>query len=169
MTGDNQGQPALDQDYAQERSRILASPQEARVGLARQAADQAINACDALYDQASSSAPPPATSDAPGSYLPDPGCVQGKTVVLANADLGGGTDLTVVRSKLGTLIDGLDKAAAVSQHDQVREAMTNLRNDYKSLLDSLAAGQGVSSSIDSQIGSDANMIDTLCTIGGSTG
>jgi hypothetical protein len=97
----------------------------------------------------------------------DPGCTQGKTVILANADLGGGSDPAVVKTKLQTLVTGLDGAASQAQHDNVRSAMKELSADYKALLDDLDAGTAPSAGSQDKLTKDAAAIDSLCTIGTS--
>lgn len=95
----------------------------------------------------------------------DPGCTQGKDVILTNADLGGGTDPDVTTTKLQALITGLDKAATAAKHDEVRTAMKDLANDYRELLKSVSTGD-VPDALSAKVDQDANRIDELCTIGG---
>jgi hypothetical protein len=99
--------------------------------------------------------------------IADPGCVAGKEVVLKNADLGGGTDANVVKAKLQVLIGGLGVAAKSARNVEVRAAMTGLSNDYRQLLASITANKGVPKDLETKIGTDANRIDELCTIGGA--
>ena len=98
--------------------------------------------------------------------LVDPGCTQGKEVILANADLGGAGDPTATKTKLETLISGLDKAAASARDDEVKAAMSALRDDYRQLLQGLETGQ-MSSGLIAKVTTDGNKIDELCTIGGA--
>lgn len=98
--------------------------------------------------------------------IADPGCTKGKDVILADADLGGGTDPTVMKTKLQSLISGLDKAAAAAEHDDVKAAMTALSADYTALLKGLNTGQ-MPADLTTKVSTDANKIDELCTLGGA--
>jgi hypothetical protein len=98
--------------------------------------------------------------------LADPGCTQGKTVLLDNADLGGSDDTTLMKAKLDTLISGLDDAAASARDDGVREAMGALRDDYRQLLQGLRTGQ-MPAGLTTKVAADAKRVDDLCTLGGS--
>lgn len=96
----------------------------------------------------------------------DPGCTQGKDVILSYADVGSDTDPDAMTTKLQTLITGLDKAAASAEHDEVRTAMKALGDDYRQLLKSIPTGQ-VPPTLTDKVAEDANKIDELCTIGGA--
>ena len=98
--------------------------------------------------------------------IADPGCVRGKRVILDNGDLGGSTDITVVKSKLQTVITGLDEAAADAEHDNVRTAVKTLADDYRQLQTALNSGSEAPADLESRVATDANRIDDLCTIGG---
>jgi hypothetical protein len=98
--------------------------------------------------------------------LADPGCTKGKAVLLDNADLGGSTDTSLMKTKLDTLISGLDQAAASARDDDVREAMSALRDDYRQLLQGLRTGQ-LTTELTTKVAADAKRVDDLCTLGGS--
>jgi hypothetical protein len=99
--------------------------------------------------------------------IADPGCTQGKDVILADGDLGGaGADIAVVKTKAQSLITGLDKAAAAAKHDDVRAAMTALSTDYKDLLKAADSGQ-LPPNFEAKVTADGNKIDELCTLGGA--
>ena len=99
--------------------------------------------------------------------IADPGCTHGKQVLLDNGDLGDGTDPTVLKAKLRTVITGLDAAAADAKHDNVRTAMKTLADDYRQLQTALNSGSTPPSDLESRATADGNRIDELCTIGGA--
>jgi hypothetical protein len=99
--------------------------------------------------------------------IADPGCIAGKDIILKNGDLGGGSDPTVVKAKLQTLVTGLDAAATSARNDNVRAAMTALSNDYRQLLDAMKGGKNAPADIETKATNDANRIDELCTLGGA--
>lgn len=101
------------------------------------------------------------------STIADPGCIAGKDIILKNADLGGGSDPTVIKAKLQALVTGLDAAARASRNDDVRTAMTALSNDYRQLLTAMDGGQNAPPDIEAKATNDANRIDELCTLGGA--
>jgi hypothetical protein len=86
------------------------------------------------------------------STIADPGCVAGKQAILDGA-----------AKPDQALIDKLNAAAAKAKHDNVRQAMTALANDYKSLLDGAKTGN-IPAGIVDKVGTDAQKIDDLCTI-----
>jgi hypothetical protein len=64
-TGDTSDEPEIEQAYADTRAAILAQPQEARDGVARARASDAIASCDArLYEQAAAQAEAEAQAEA---------------------------------------------------------------------------------------------------------
>jgi hypothetical protein len=46
--------------------------------------------------------------------------------------------------------------------------MSALADDYRQILDAVAAGQPAPIGLDAKLGKDANRIDELCPIGGAT-
>jgi FixJ family two-component response regulator len=73
------------------------------------------------------------------------------------------------RAQLKSAMDGLNAAAAAKARDaKVRDAMSALADDYRQILDAVAAGQPAPTGLDDKLGKDANRIDELCTIGGAT-
>jgi hypothetical protein len=90
------------------------------------------------------------------STVADPGCVAGKEAIL-NAPKE--PDAKALQG----MIDDLNAAAAKAKHDDVRNAMTALATDYKSLLDGIKAGKLPDGILD-KVGADGQKIDDLCTI-----
>jgi uncharacterized membrane protein YdfJ with MMPL/SSD domain len=101
------------------------------------------------------------------STIVDPGCTQGKEVILADGDLGDSDDPEVVLATIGTVVTGLDEAAAKANHDDVRAALQALSADYKEYGEALERGSFPSSDLLTRLVDDANAIDELCTIGGA--
>jgi hypothetical protein len=96
--------------------------------------------------------------------LADPGCVQGKSLILEKADKI--SDPTTGKAALKELVDGLSAASAKATHADSRKALKDLSNDYASLLQSLDAGTVPDSALISKVGTDAAAIDSACTLGG---
>jgi phosphotransferase system glucose/maltose/N-acetylglucosamine-specific IIC component len=90
------------------------------------------------------------------STVADPGCVAGKEAIL-NAPKEPDD------KALQGMIDDLNAAAAKAKHDDVRNAMTALATDYKSLLDGIKTGKVPDGVLD-KVGADGQRIDDLCTI-----
>jgi hypothetical protein len=98
--------------------------------------------------------------------IADPGCTQGKDIIVADGDLGGANaDVSVIKSKAQSLVTGLDKAAAAAKHDNVRAAMAALSADYKALIAGTDTGQ-LPKDFEAKVTADGNKIDELCTLGG---
>lgn len=77
------------------------------------------------------------------------------------------SDQEAARAQLKSAMDGLN-AAAKAKDAKVRDAMSALADDYRQILDAVAAGQPAPTGLDDKLGKDANRIDELCTIGGAT-
>jgi hypothetical protein len=93
----------------------------------------------------------------------DPGCTTGKAAILDNADKV--ADTATTKEALQATVDGLKAAAAKSNHDNVRAAMTALADDYSQLLAAIDGGTQPDASLQGKITTDATTIDTLCTAG----
>ncbi len=78
------------------------------------------------------------------------------------------SDQEAARAQLKSAMDGLNAAAAKAKDAKVRDAMLALADDYRQILDAVAAGQPAPTGLDDKLGKDANRIDELCTIGGAT-
>ncbi|NMO51647.1 hypothetical protein HH310_10650 [Actinoplanes sp. TBRC 11911] len=91
------------------------------------------------------------------STLIDPGCTTGKAAIVDNA-----TDITP--AKVQATIDGLNKAAGEAKHDNVRDAMKTMADDYTQLLNAVKTGK-VPDGLQTKINTDAAAIDDLCTLG----
>ena len=99
--------------------------------------------------------------------IADPGCTQGKDIILADGDLGGAAaDVATQKAKAQSLVTGLTKAAAAAKHDDVRAAMTALSADYTDLLKAADTGQ-LPPNFQAKVTADGNKIDELCTLGGA--
>ncbi|HET9654014.1 MAG TPA: DUF4190 domain-containing protein [Kineosporiaceae bacterium] len=99
--------------------------------------------------------------------LVDPGCVKAKQVILKDGDLGQSSDPAVLKSKLQTVLSGLDAAAAAAEHDNVRSTVKALRADFAQLQDALNTGQEPAAGLQDKVTADANAVDNLCTLGGA--
>jgi phosphotransferase system glucose/maltose/N-acetylglucosamine-specific IIC component len=93
------------------------------------------------------------------STVADPGCVSGKEAILNSPK-------EPDAKSLQGMIDDLNAAAAKAKHDDVRNAMTALAGDYKSLLDGIKSGK-MPDGIIEKVTADGQKIDDLCTIGGA--
>jgi len=90
------------------------------------------------------------------STVADPGCVAGKEAILNGPKAPD-------QAQLQTMIDDLNKAAAKAKHDNVRDAMKALADDYTTLLNGIKSGNPPADIIN-KIGADGQKIDDLCTI-----
>lgn len=77
-------------------------------------------------------------------------------------------DQEAARAQLKSAMDGLNAAATKAKDAKVRDAMSALADDYRQILDAVAASQPAPTGLDDKLGKDANRIDELCTIGGAT-
>ena len=91
------------------------------------------------------------------STLADPGCTTGKNAILTNA--GGVDDPKALQS----MIDGLNKAATEAKHDNVRDAMKALADDYAALQKGVSTGE-LPPDIMTKVTADAQKIDELCSV-----
>jgi hypothetical protein len=94
---------------------------------------------------------------AANSTVADPGCIDGKAAIIANA---GNVDPDALKSTAAAL----NAAAAKAEHDNVRAALTALATDYTQLLDAMKTGN-IPAGLQDKVTADANTIDSLCTIG----
>ena len=63
------------------------------------------------------------------------------------------------------MIDGLKSAASKATHDDVRNAMTALADDYTKLLTAINTATAPDSGLEAKVTTDATNIDKLCTAG----
>ena len=91
------------------------------------------------------------------STVADPGCTAGKQAIIDGSK-------TVTPATLRTTIDGLNAAAAKAKHDDVRDAMKALADDYSQLLTAMTTGT-IPPGIEDKANTDVAKIDSLCTIG----
>jgi hypothetical protein len=95
----------------------------------------------------------------------DPGCTAGKDVIMNTASMP--SDPASVKAQLQTAVDGLNAAAAKAEHDNVRNAMKALAGDYNQLVQALNTGTAPPADLEQKVATDAEQIDSLCTIGGA--
>ncbi len=100
------------------------------------------------------------------STIADPGCTTGKAAVLDNAAKM--SDPASVRDGLQATVDGLASAEAKAKHDDVRNAVKTLGEDYQQLLQAIDAGTVPPEGLQDKIDADAETFDGLCTIGADT-
>jgi hypothetical protein len=95
--------------------------------------------------------------------LADPGCTTGKAAILDNADKLSSQD--TIKDGLQTTITGLASAQAKAKHDNVRNAMKALDDDYTQLLSAVTNGTQPAANLQAKIDADAKTIDSLCSVG----
>jgi hypothetical protein len=91
------------------------------------------------------------------STIADPGCVAGKAAIINN---GSNVDAASIQKTA----DELNAAAAKAKHDEVRDAMKTMADDYKQLLTAMKTGN-MPAGLQDKLTTDGNKIDQLCTIG----
>lgn len=94
---------------------------------------------------------------AANSTVADPGCTAGKEAILNSAN-------NADPSNLQTVIDELNAAAAKAKHDDVRDAMKAIADDYTQVQNGTKTGQMPAGILD-KVKADAQKVDDLCTIG----
>jgi hypothetical protein len=95
--------------------------------------------------------------------LADPGCTTGKSAVLDNQSKVSNPD--TIKDGLTATIAGLNSAAAKAQHDDVRNAMKALADDYSQMLNAINTATPPSSELTDKIVKDGEKVDSLCSIG----
>jgi len=91
------------------------------------------------------------------STVADPGCTDGKAAIINNS-------ANVDAASLQKTIDELNAAAAKAKHDDVRDAMKAMANDYSQMLTAVKTGN-VPPNLMDQVTKDGEKLDSLCTIG----
>jgi hypothetical protein len=91
------------------------------------------------------------------STVADPGCVSGKSAILNSAN-------HVDAASIQKTVNDLNAAAAKAKHDEVRDAMKTVADDYNQLLTAMKTGN-VPAGLQSKLTTDLNKVDSLCTIG----
>jgi hypothetical protein len=95
--------------------------------------------------------------------LADPGCTTGKSAVLDNQSKVSNPD--TIKDGLTATITGLNSAAAKARHDDVRDAMKALADDYSQMLNAINTATPPSSELTDKIVKDGGQVDSLCSIG----
>jgi hypothetical protein len=95
--------------------------------------------------------------------LADPGCTTGKSAVLDNQSKVSNPD--TIKDGLTATIAGLNSAAAKAKHDDVRNAMKALADDYSQMLNAINTATPPSSELTDKIVKDGEKVDSLCSIG----
>jgi hypothetical protein len=93
---------------------------------------------------------------AANSTVADPGCVKGKSAILAGAN-------DINPTTLQKTADDLKAAAAEAKHDDVRAALTALADDYSQLVNAMKTGN-MPDGLEDKVNKDGEAIDSLCTI-----
>jgi len=88
------------------------------------------------------------------STLVDPGCTTGKAAITDNTAKV--SDPASIKEGLKATVDGLSSAAAKASHDNVRNAMTALSDDYSKLLQAVESGTAPASIARRLASSDAS-------------
>ena len=94
--------------------------------------------------------------------LADPGCTTGKSAVLDNQSKVSNPD--TIKDGLTATIAGLNNAAAKAKHDDVRNAMKALADDYSQMLNAINTATPPSSELNDKIVKDGEKVDSLCSI-----
>jgi len=94
--------------------------------------------------------------------LADPGCTTGKSAVLDNQSKVSNPD--TIKDGLTATIAGLNSAAAKAKHDDVRNAMKALADDYGQMLNAINTATPPSSELTDKIVKDGEKVDSLCSI-----
>jgi hypothetical protein len=97
----------------------------------------------------------------------DPGCTTAKSAILDNSDAVN-NDATI-KQGLQATVTGLNNAVAKAQHDNVKQAVTALRDDYSELLNDVNTTTQPAAGLQTKLTNDANAVDALCTVGGTAG
>ena len=98
------------------------------------------------------------------STLADPGCATGQAAINDNADKL--SDPASMKAGIQATIDGLAAAVAKSKHDNVRNALQALGDDYTKLQQTLNGGTEMPAGLQDKMTKDAQAMDSLCTITG---
>jgi hypothetical protein len=94
--------------------------------------------------------------------LADPGCTTGKSAVLDNQSKVSNPD--TIKDGLTATIAGLNSAASKAKHDDVRDAMKALADDYSQMLNAINTATPPSSELTDKIVKDGEKVDSLCSI-----
>ncbi len=94
--------------------------------------------------------------------LADPGCTGGKSALLDNQSKVSNPD--TIKDGLTATIAGLNSAAAKAKHDDVRDAMKALADDYSQMLNAINTATLPSSELNDKIVKDGEKVDSLCSI-----
>jgi hypothetical protein len=97
----------------------------------------------------------------------DPGCTSGKDAIMKMASAPSSSEPETMKAQLQTVINELNTAAAKAKHDNVRDAMKAVADDYSQLVKAFNTGTEPPADLMDKITTDANKIDELCTIGGA--
>jgi hypothetical protein len=98
--------------------------------------------------------------------LADPGCAKGKEAILSSTDMPT-NDAAALRAKLQNVVTGLNAAADTADHDNVRQALKAVSDDYAALVKALDTGTSPPADLETKTERDGNRVDELCTIGGA--
>jgi len=91
------------------------------------------------------------------STVADPGCTEGKNAIINNST-------NIDAASLQKTVDQLNAAAAKAKHDNVRDAVKAMANDYSQLLTAVKTGN-VPPGLTDKVTKDGEKLDSLCTIG----
>jgi hypothetical protein len=94
--------------------------------------------------------------------LADPGCTTGKSALIDNQSKVSNPD--TIKDGLTATIAGLNSAAAKANHDDVRNAMKAMADDYSQMLNAINTATVPSSELNDKIIKDGEKIDSLCSI-----
>jgi hypothetical protein len=98
--------------------------------------------------------------------IADPGCTTGKSAILDNADKLDGADVNATKAAFQTTIDQLNAAAGKAKHDNVRNTLKALGDDYSKIYQGALTGTAPDQALQDKLTADADALDKLCTLGG---
>jgi hypothetical protein len=88
-------------------------------------------------------------------------------VILSDQASNLSSDPETLKKQLGSTVDKLNAAAAKSNSDDVRQALTALANDYDSIVKAIDKKQNPPADLEQKVTEHGNALDALCTIGGA--
>jgi hypothetical protein len=97
----------------------------------------------------------------------DPGCTEGKAVILSDQASNLSSDPETLKKQLGSTVDKLNAAAAKANSDDVRKSLTALASDYDQLVKAIENKEAPPADLQDRVTQHGNALDALCTIGGA--
>jgi hypothetical protein len=99
----------------------------------------------------------------------DPGCRAAITAVNDNNTRATSSDAVTAKQGLLATVDGLNSAISQSQHANVKQAVTTLRDDYTGMLNAVSGTAPVPPGLQDKLNTDTDAVNALCAVGGTSG